>query len=125
MFKLKWNAHIDHLYVKSNILNIYGINTIKMGCFMFKAVNGLLLPHLSNLFITNNNIHTHCTRQHCNIHVIRHSTRIQASSIRICGVKILNCLDSVVKTAPSFDIFRSRFRSFIVANAINLLNSVC
>ena len=51
VFKLKWNAHIDHLYLKCNILNIYGINTFQIGCFMFKAVNGLLPPHLSNLFI--------------------------------------------------------------------------
>ena len=92
---------------------------------MFKAINDLLPPHLSNLFITNNNIHYNCTRQHCNLHVIRHNTSIRASDIRICGVKIWNCLDSLLKTAPSFNIFRSRFRSFIVANAINLLNSVC
>ena len=54
MLKLKRNAYIDHLYVKCNILNIYDINTFQIGCFMFKAVNGLLSPHLSNLFITNN-----------------------------------------------------------------------
>ena len=105
MFKLKWNADSDHVYVKCNILNIYGINTFQIGCFMFKAVNGLLPPHLSNLFITNNNIHSHCTRQHWNLLVIRHHTSIGASSIRICGVKIWNCLDSVLKTAPSFNIF--------------------
>ena len=51
MFKLKWNADSDHVYVKCNILNIYGINTFQIGCFMFKAVNGLLPPHLSNLFV--------------------------------------------------------------------------
>ena len=78
VFKLKWNAYIDHLYVKCNILNIYGINTFPIGCFMFKAVNGLLPLHFSNLFITNNNIHCHCTRQHCNLHVIRHNTSIRA-----------------------------------------------
>ena len=88
MFKLKLNDHIDHLYVKFNLLNINGINTFQIGCFMFKAVNGLLPPHLSNLFITNNNIHSYCTRQHCNLHVIRHNTSIRASSIRICGVKV-------------------------------------
>ena len=120
VFQLKWNTHIDHLYVKCNILNIFGINTFQMGCFMFKAVNGLLPSYLSNLFITNNNIHSHCTRQHWNHHVIRHNTSIRASSIRICGGQIWNCLDSALKTAPSFNIFRSRFRSFIVANAINL-----
>ena len=94
VFKLKRNAHIDHLYVKFNIINIYGINTFKIGCFMFKAVNGLLPP---NLFITNNNIHSHCTRQHCNLHGIWHNTSIRDSSIRICGVKIWNCLDSALK----------------------------
>ena len=86
--KLKWNAHLDHLYVKCNLLHIYDINTFQIGCCMFKAVNDLLPPHLSNLFITNNNIHSHCTRKHCNLHVIRHNTSILASSIRICGVTI-------------------------------------
>ena len=72
MFKLKCNAHIDHLYVNCIILNIYGANTFQIGCFMLKAVNGLLPPQLSNSFITNNNnIHSHCTREHCNRHVIR------------------------------------------------------
>ena len=70
VFKLKWNVHINHVYVKCNILNIYGINTFQISCFMFKAVNGLLPPHLSNLFITKNIIHSHCIRQHCNLHVI-------------------------------------------------------
>ena len=92
---------------------------------MFKAVNGLLPPHLSILFITNKNINSHCTRQHCNLRVIMQNTSIRASSIRICGEKIWNCLDSALKTAPPFNIFRSMFRFFIVANALNLLNSVC
>ena len=68
---------------------------------MNKAVNSLLPPHLSTLFINNNNTNFHCTRQHCNLHVIRHNTSIRPSTIRICGVKIWNCLDSALKSAPS------------------------
>ena len=92
VFRLKWNAHVDHLYVKCKYL-WYKFFSDRL--FMFKAVNGLLPLHLNNLFITNNNIRSHCIRQHCYLHVLRHNTSIRASSIRICGVKIWNCLDNI------------------------------
>ena len=45
--KLKWSDHVDDIYVKFNFLDITGINICHTGCFMFKAVNGLL--HLHNV----------------------------------------------------------------------------
>ena len=36
VFKLKWSAHVDRLYVKCNILNIYGINSFQIGCLCLK-----------------------------------------------------------------------------------------
>ena len=67
---------------------------------LIKAVNGLLPLRLNNLFITNSDIHYHRTRQHYNLHIVRDTTSIRASSIQQFRVKILNLLDTVFKTAP-------------------------
>ena len=47
------NNHFDDIYVKCNLSNITVINIYQTGCFIFKAVNGLVPRHWSNLFITN------------------------------------------------------------------------
>ena len=57
---------------------------------MIKAVNSLLPLHLSNLFITDGDIHY----QHSNLYVIRHNISIRASRIKIYGVKIWNWLNT-------------------------------
>ena len=72
---------------------------------IFKAVNGLLPLHLSNLFNTNGEIHY----LHSNLHIIGHNTSIRASSIKILGVQIWNLLNTAQKPAPSLKIFRSKF----------------
>ena len=91
---------------------------------MFKAVNGLLPLYLSNLFITDSDIHYHYTRQHSNLHVIRHNTSVRASGIKIFGVKIWNLFVSVLKTAPSLNIFTNKFTFFIVTNRDILHNFI-
>ena len=91
---------------------------------MFKAENGLLPPHLSNLFITNSDVHYHYTGQHSNFHVTRHNTSIRASSIKIFSVNIWNLFDIVRKTVPSLSIFRSKMTSLIVTHPDFLHNFV-
>ena len=79
-----------------------------------QLINGFLVLLFSLSSIENRKQFGTIMRQHCNLHVVLHNTSIQASSIQIFGVKIYSSLDTVSKSAPTLNIFRSKFKSFIV-----------
>jgi hypothetical protein len=110
---LSWNAHTRPTFLKLNILHIVEINTFQIGCFMYRAMKGLLPSHLMQYFTPTNAIHSHYTR-HCNdLYLSRHRTSIRADSIRIRGVKVWNAVTTSIQQAPSFPIFKKNFKYFV------------
>ena len=58
----EYRAHTAPLSSKLEILDIFQVNTLNTAKFMFRYHNNLLLPLLSNLFMTDSQVHRYDTR---------------------------------------------------------------
>ena len=73
----KWNSHTSPLFKSNNILKVFDLNVLQVGCFVFKAMNNLLQPAaFTNFFMLNSNVHSHETRSSSNIHVVGFSLNV-------------------------------------------------
>ena len=57
----KFNAHSKPIFKKTHVLTIHDINKLQTACFVYKAINKLLPPRFSTLYVTNSEIHSHNT----------------------------------------------------------------
>ena len=67
-----------------------------------------------NYFVTNKLIHDHFTRHNEDIHILRCNTNVRAFCIKIYGANIWNSVPLNIKSAPSFNNFKQKFRSYLI-----------
>ena len=60
-------THVS-LFNSNNILKVFDLNDIQVGCFMYTAMNNLLSAAFTNLFMLNSIVHSHETRSSSDIH---------------------------------------------------------
>ena len=112
----KWNAHAKPLFLLLNLLTVYDINKLQIYCFVYKAFKGHLPKRFCNLFTRNMDIHSHNTRQVSDIHIIPHSTKARAYSIRFNGTTLWNLLGSAVINSPTIYVFKRRCKMLLFHN---------
>ena len=76
-----YNAHTQPLYKQHRILQIHDLYTLHINRFMFQLHNNNLPISVQNMFISNNKIHDHQTRNINNPHFKYRRTAIAANSI--------------------------------------------
>ena len=59
---------------------------------MYKISRVVLSLYFQNLFVLNNPVHAHNTRQAQKLHVLSHNNNVRAFSIQVYGVKLWNDL---------------------------------
>ena len=57
-----YRTHSSKLFLKLNLLKLDDIMTFQLGTFMYKLKNNKLPSMIPHMFITNENIHSHNTR---------------------------------------------------------------
>ena len=97
------------LFKSMRILRLYDINTVQVACFDYGVIHNTLPAIFHNYFVTNRFIHDHFTRHNEDIHILRCNTNVRAFCIKIYGAKIWN-----IKSAPSINIFKHKFRSHLL-----------
>lgn len=109
-------CHSAPLFKKLDILTIFNINDLQVGCYMYAVVNKLLPEFFNSMFIRNSTVHTHCTRNSTAVHQQQYRLNISKFSIRICGPKLWNSLDKKLQCLPTLKTFKKAYRQILIAN---------
>ena len=112
--KSNYLAHSAPLFSRLKVLDIYQINSLHIGKFMYKYQNRLLPSVFLDLFQTGNQIHKYNTRSASELRPLKCRTNIKQSTILFQGPKIWNALPNSLTTSNSFFSFSKNFKSFLL-----------
>jgi hypothetical protein len=105
----KWDTHTSPLFKNLKVLKLYDLNSLQIGCFVYKVMHNLLPHSFQNYFILNTNIHHHDTRQATGIHLSYSRTNIRQLNIKFSGAKTWNSIDTKIKDSISLPTFKHRY----------------
>ena len=109
-------SHSLPLFKNLDILPVYSINDLQVGCFMYSALHNLLPEYFNSMFAPNSTVHTHYTRSSNAVHCQQYRLNISKFSIRIHGSKLWNSLPIEMQCLPSLKTFKKKFRELLMAN---------
>ena len=82
--------------------------------FMFKFYHGLLPDVFGRMFITNNEVHGHFTRQSSAYHSASFRLEIVRRSIRIQGIRLWNLLSNQVSYDCLPDTYKYHMKKYLI-----------
>ena len=103
-------AHTKPIFVRFKCFNVFELNDYNIVIFMFLCHKGIIPPSLSNKFILNSEIHSYGTRQSFHFHLPLIKTSVSKNSIFFKGPIIWNELPSSVKSSPTLNTFKRRYK---------------
>ena len=87
-----YREHTAPLFMESKIMTIYQLNYYMVCIFMYKYHHSQLPAIVDNMFITNDNIYTHSTRQRIMYQVPRCRLESKHNSLCFVGVRYFNTI---------------------------------
>ena len=113
--KSKWNVHAAPLFRTKGILNIYDLNRLQTGCFVYKAMHNMLPLVFCEYFVLNTGIHSHDTRHSSNIHQDYSRTCVRQNSIKSHGTRAWNTIAYDIKQSFSLASFSRKYKSCLLS----------
>ena len=110
-----YRAHSAPLFEQLKVLDIFKVNTFHIAKFMFLYHHQLLPVSLSNLFVTNNQVHGYYTRN-ANSYRPHHCgpKNIKQFTILYQGPNIWNSLPFSIKSSNSLHSFKKILNCFLL-----------
>ena len=102
------------LFQKLNILNLDNIYTLNVMLFMFKYFH-CMIPIFEEMFLTNQEIHGHFTRQSNYYHSPSWHLEIKRRSIRVQGVRLWNSLANKINHNCSIQTFKYHIKKYLIS----------
>lgn len=112
MYKLPYLEPTVNLYAPNNLLNLDNLYKYKICCYIFSVVNRQ--KHSSLVFINNNNLHVHNTRQTNNLALINIRSNYGKKSVYFQGIKIYNNLPERLKLLRNIVKFKAELKQFLI-----------
>ena len=109
-----WQSHTKQLFIKLELLTVYNINSLQLGCFMYSAVHSLLPAYFKCMFITNTTVHSYNTRQKDDMHQTAYRTNVCKYTVRILGPRLWNSLSDNIRQVSSLYQFKSKMKEFLL-----------
>ena len=109
------DAHTNPIFRRLNILNISNIYVLNVMMFMLKYKRRLLPNVFEGMFVVNNEIHGHYTRQATKFHSATGRLEIVRRSIRVQGVCIWNLLSNRINSDCSPVTFKFRIKKCLIS----------
>ena len=118
-----FSAHTVPLFNKLNLLDIYKINSIHTGRFMFCYHNKLLPPCFFNLFNANKQVHNYNTRNVDSYRSHACRTNIKQFTVLSRGPKLWNSLPDTIRKAETLSSFRIKkwWNTYLIHDLIDTL----
>ena len=107
-------ANTNPIFKRLKLLKITDINVLQTAVFMFKLQQNLVPYHLKNMFVCNNQIHSHDTRKSTNFHLYNPITTLAFKSIRHRGPDIWHSLTNDVKQCTSLHSFKRKLKNNLI-----------
>ena len=111
-------AHTSPIFFKLNILNIYKVYALKIIMLMYKYEHRLLPSSVQDMFVTNNFIHQHFTRQSHKIHVPKGRTNLIKRSFRHYSVVLWNCISDILDYNCTISSFKYRLKKYLLISDV-------
>lgn len=108
-----YNAHTALLFKSSRLLKCRDIYQLQLAKFMFNIYHNNMSDTLQNVFITNDTIHDHNTRNRNNPHIQTRRSALAQNSIMHEGPKLWQNLPEGVKSARTIHSFTRRMKKHI------------
>ncbi len=119
-----YNISSDTLFRRLDILPLHKLVYNRIGMMMYKFANNLLPDVMNDLYITNNSIHSHYTRQ-CNmLHINKGNLNVYTHSFKFTSAHIWNFLQSKFNVNVSIAKFKKVFKAFLHDNNIHRLYTI-
>ena len=109
------NVHSEPLFKYLSFLKLGDIYRLETAKFTFLYMHQSLPLPLQNIFVMNNTIHSHETRQSHHLHMIKPRTNIALNSILCKGPSVWNSLNNDLKDKKTIKSFSSSLRHDIVS----------
>ena len=109
-----WQSHTKQLFIKLELLTVYNINSLQLGCFMYSTVHSLLPAYFKCMFITNTTVHSYNTRQKDDMHQTAYRTNVCKYTVRILGPRLWNSLSDNIRQVSSLYQFKSKMKEFLL-----------
>ena len=101
-----------NISIELNILPLYHLIQNRIGFMMYKHINSILPEVINKLYVTNNQIHNHFTRQHYLFHTSKGRTNVYAKSFSNISPHIWNALQTKINVKVSISKFQNITKIF-------------
>lgn len=100
----------NQLYSET-LLQLSQLNKFEICVFFYKVINGRLKCNFTLISVSQ--VHNHNTRQRTHLHVHPSRTSMARDSVISKGIQLYNSLPQSIKDERSFNIFKSKLRSYL------------
>ena len=107
-----YDTPLRNIFIEFNILPLNHLIQNRISFMMYKHVNGLLPEVMNKLYVTNNQIHHHFTRQHHLFHTSNGRTNIYATCFSNICPRIWNVLQTKINVKVSISKFKNITKIF-------------
>jgi len=110
----RYNDHTEPLFRELKILKLDDIYKLKLNKFMFSLNSGLLPSPLSNMIISNRDVHVHYTRNRNNPHIEQRQTKRASNMLKHLGPTIWYQTPNNIKISRTIYSFTKRYKKMVL-----------
>jgi len=111
--------YLDHsapLFKKTKNLNIFDINRLQLGTFMYKFIKSELPASMKFDFTLKTDVHGHSTRHCSDLQIKYYRTNMRSFSISVAGPKLWNSVNINLKSKITTNSFKNNYKRSLLAN---------
>ena len=108
-------AHTMPIFSCLKILTMFDMYLLQSAIFMYLCSKKMLPTSLLQHFCFNDSFHSYQTRNAMNYHIPKARTSVFQKSIFFNGPKIWNDLPEMIKNSPSLNLFKRRYKQYLLA----------
>ena len=106
--------HSSPLFYHCKTLKVDDIYKSQLGTLMHQLYNNNLPNFIKSMFIRNDQIHSHFTRQCSEFHRSYSCTKLSSKTIKHEGPKLWSTLDSSLKKTANLSLFKRKLKTFLL-----------
>ena len=108
-------AHSSKLFLNLKLLKLDDIMKFQLGTFMYKLKYNKLPNVIPHMFVTNENIHSHNTRNKNGYLIPSVRTNCRKFTVGYAGPILWNSFSEKLRQLPSEVIFKKKLKSILIA----------
>ena len=112
--------HTEPLFIRLDILPFNKLIHHRIGLFMYKVYKDMYPTVITNMYLHNQNIHSHNTRQKHHFHTAMGHSNLYATSFYCTSILIWNDILKNIDISLSFSRFKCALKYYLQHNHLSL-----